>query len=644
MRKALTLLFSTSSFLLLVYGILYHNPVFTGRVIYDYILWASTLLSLLAVYRDVREYWDKPALSTSLWSIAGGVLVVLGRIMSLYYNSYAVFGYIGALVGEPYTIEGFTSSLLVLVGSVMVVMATAVHAFIGEAIVAAWRPTISELYTSLSKITHRIIGFLNKHPLSAIVLTAIFAFTYRFIPELEWWPWLIGWDTPEYAAHLLDFAERLNPFTSYYWMGVLRNTPPLLNMLLVLFTKFTDAWLIFKIYPSIAYAALASLSSAVAMKVYGKTWRTGLLAGLLTSIYILNLRISWDYHRQLLGSITMLATILALEKSIPKTPKQAFIALLLLATCGLSHEVTGLAGFTLSLTLTYTSLRARYLTGAAAGLAGVIVNTLLEVWYWKAPYTVVGTYILPVGLVPAIDAAPQTLSYLIAGYGFTIPLVLVAMSRHRKTYVSATFIVLLLAGVSPLIAPYSSVAVWYRFLIGVAPLVSTLAAVGAVEAIRDRRLVAVYLLITALPGLGFTYGYNLMGFYVSSLREFPSSLTPWPASTICLETYEFFRNSSVGDAVIIAWCELARYVHLAIRNPDSSRLIWIWRPLSNTSIYAIINNIKAEKVVIVWPNINLNSTSLTCISSIKPVNEKTQWIYIATVAENRTESRSLSGR
>jgi hypothetical protein len=603
MRKALTLLFSTSSSLLLVYGILYHNPVFTGKVIYDYILWASTLLSLLAVYRDVREYWDKPVLSTSLWSIAGGVLVVLGRIMSLYYNSYAVFGYIGALVGEPYTIEGFTSSLLVLVGSVMVVMATAVHAFIGEAIVAAWKPTISELYTSLSKITHRIIGFLNKHPLSAIVLTAIFAFTYRFIPELEWWPWLIGWDTPEYAAHLLDFAERLKPFTSYYWMGVLRNTPPLLNMLLVLFTKFTDAWLIFKIYPSIAYAALASLSSAVAMKVYGKTWRTGLLAGLLTSIYILNLRISWDYHRQLLGSITMLATILALEKSIPKTPKQAFTALLLLATCGLSHEVTGLAGFTLSLTLTYTSLRARCLTGATAGLAGVIINTLLEVWYWKAPYTVVNV-----------------------------------------VYVSATFIVLLLAGVSPLIAPYSSVAAWYRFLVGAAPLASTLAAVGAVEAIRDRRLVAVYLLITALPGLGFTYGYNLMGFYVSSLHEFPSSLTPWPASTICLETYKFFRNSSVGDAVIIAWCELARYVHLAIRNPDSSRLIWIWRPLSNTSICAIINNIKAEKIVIVWPNINLNSAFLTCISSIKPVNEKTPWIYIATVTENRTESMSLSSR
>ncbi|MEM4848102.1 MAG: hypothetical protein QXM55_00505 [Ignisphaera sp.] len=79
------------------------------------------------------------------------------------------------------------------------------------------------------------------------------------------------------------------------------------------FTFLVDPWVVFKFYPSLAFGILASLSAIIVVKVYNKSWKIGLLAAIATTVFILNLRISWDYQRQLLGSIFMLASIIALE-------------------------------------------------------------------------------------------------------------------------------------------------------------------------------------------------------------------------------------------------------------------------------------------------------------------------------------------
>jgi len=351
--------FSSLSLALSLYGIFYHNPILTGRVTYDYLVWASTVISLIIVYRELKGLRGKPFYSSILILLAGATMVVLGRVASIYYNYTYMIGYFGALVGDDYTIEGYAYSLLVATGSLFITLTILVHLLTGDVLAVKSDPSLEDVYRNLLLLARGAGGFLDKHPLITAFIVSVFAFIFRFMPELKWWPWLIGWDTPEYVAHLLDFKERLNPFTSYYWMGGWRNTPPLLPMLLAPFTYLVDAWYVFKIYPSIAFSILAGLSTLLAVKVYGKGWRTGLLAGFLTTTFILNLRISWDYQRQLLGSVFMLATIIVLERwGFPKDWKQSLATILLLAGCGLSMEVTGFTGLAFSLVLAYRAWRA----------------------------------------------------------------------------------------------------------------------------------------------------------------------------------------------------------------------------------------------------------------------------------------------
>ncbi|MEL9989885.1 MAG: hypothetical protein QXP98_04020 [Thermoproteus sp.] len=82
---------------------------------------------------------------------------------------------------------------------------------------------------------------------------------------------------------------------------------------------------------------------------------------------------------------------------------------------------------------------------------------------------------------------------------------------------------LLLAAMSPLIAPYASVVTWYRFLIGAAPLLAPPTVVEFVEATRSWKAVALYLVILALPGIMFTYAYNWQDKYTPALTEFPNA-------------------------------------------------------------------------------------------------------------------------
>ena len=636
---ALNVAMALSSPTLIAYGALLYNPIATGKVTYDYFAWASTLLALLAAYRELRRLRDRPLYSSAMLLVSGGVFVIEGRLLSLYCNGTFMLGYFGGLVGSYYTVEGYAASTLILFGSLMIALATLVHVVKGDVLAIKERPRLGDAYAGLALIAHRMAKALEKRPALVALIAGAFAFTYRFVPELRWWPWLIGWDTPEYVAHLMDFAERPNPFASYYWMGGLRNTPPLLVTLLYPFTFVVDAWTIFKVYPSVAYALLAALSALIAVAVYGKSWRVGLLAGLLTTLFVLNLRISWDYQRQLLGSVVMLATLLALEKwREPRGLKQAVATALLLIACGLSMEVTGLVGLALSLALIYAGLRSRNALGVASGLVGLAANASLEIWYWRRPYSVVEVVgVLPPGLVVSHEAS-QVVSYLVAGYGIVLPLALVAMAKHKRPYVTAAMAALLLAGVSPLITPYSSVTTWYRFLIGVAPLASTLSAIGLVEASRNRWVVLLYVLVASLPGLALAYGYNWSQDYSRALREFPSTLTPSPIGGRFLKTLEFFKENTdlAKEAVVIAEPNHAKYVHLAVRNHDPSKLVWTRSPsVTDEAVYRLMKSAGVEKAVLVAVNVVNASQASTgereYALDVRPVSDELPWICVAQV-------------
>lgn len=627
---------STAASFIALYAYMYYNPLITSNSTYDYFIWFSTLLSLYALYIDVKRYYNKPFLSTMLFELVGGLLIVSGRVLSLCYNSFSYFGYIGALVGELYNYRGFYASLLIMPGSFYVAAASTVNAlFNSPVIVLQGSPSIKDVYSAMLSHIGRLSSWLCIHDVKGLTilgcLAFLSAFTFRFLPELYWWPFLIGWDTPEYAAHLADFAEKWNPFTSYYWMGSMRNTPPLLNILLAPFTQLLRPYLVYKYYPSFAYGVLSALASIIVVMVYRKSWGVGLLAGLSTAVFILNLRISWDYQRQLLGSIIMLTAVLYLEtRGVIDGWRSASITLLLLILCGLSHEVTGLAGFTLSLALFLQGVKKGNKYAWTPGLIGLITNFSLEAWYWGKPYSYAPSIgYLPIGLTESYDAR-QVVDYLIAGYGLVLPLMLPVLVKYKRLYLNASVIALLLAGISPLIAPYSSVVTWYRFLIGIAPLASALSVVGLVDVTRDWRIVAAYYVVFSIPGLAFTYGYNLT-MDTRILREFPWRLDPSPANLKYLDTYEFFENNRhlYDEAVIIAHSDIARYVHLAIRNPEQTKLIWV-NTVSNETICRVIKDLGVKKAVIVlppWSNVTSVEKAL-CVNSVKTLDDEFPWILL----------------
>ncbi|MEM1520190.1 MAG: hypothetical protein QXK42_01475 [Candidatus Korarchaeum sp.] len=162
----------------------------------------------------------------------------------------------------------------------------------------------------------------------------LIAFSARFLPELLSWPWLIGWDTPEYVANLRDFVARPNPIDRTIWYGGYRPLPPLLNVILYPLTFIIDPWYIYKLFPPILYGCEASAFYYLteALKI---DRRKRYVATLLFTFYPVSLRVSWDLHRNSLG---ILFLILLLAELI-KGGESWRVAISSLGAI-LSHEIT----------------------------------------------------------------------------------------------------------------------------------------------------------------------------------------------------------------------------------------------------------------------------------------------------------------
>lgn len=266
-------------------------------ILYDYSVWASWLLVLLAAYLDLRLFWRSQGYgcaSTGLLSLTGASMASIGRVASLLMNlSRDIPGFIGPLLGTTYSLESYIlSGSLMVSGSSLAFSASLIHTVVGRPIVFCKAPSFEELFGGFKGSLSRLWKAFWSHPWLYAAASFLFGFLYRLIPELIWWPWLIGWDTVEYAAHLMDFSERLNPFASYHWMGSLRNTPPLLNIFLLPPACLIGAWYSFKLYSPLAYGTMALASALLARRCFGSGSLGAFFASMVTTLYILNLRIA----------------------------------------------------------------------------------------------------------------------------------------------------------------------------------------------------------------------------------------------------------------------------------------------------------------------------------------------------------------
>jgi len=398
-------------------------------------------------------------------------------------------------------------------------------------------------------------------------------------------------------------------------MGSLRNCPPLLNILLLPLSLALGAWNAFKIYPAVAYGLLALSSALVAKRVFGLNGHGPLMVSVVTTLFIINLRISWDYQRQLLGSVFMLLSIVALNHSGEPSGKRIIVSALLLICCALSHEVTAFFSAALSALLLLRSLKPKDIKGVMAGSMVLAVSISLEAWYWGKPYTPnVYFGVAPIGVVSySASTMSEVISRLIAGFGLLLPFALLALSDRSSNpaFLKAGLASLTAAGLSPLFMPHTSVATWYRFLTGAAPLISTLAGSGMVRGIKDLRLKLIFILLLLMLAMPYAYGVSGTSRFTSALREFPSGLVPSPMNAAALRDLislsEWFKEQGLRST-IIAEPGAAKWIHLAVRNPEPSELVWLWSdPISSTSVKSVLERLGVGKAYVVCGS-NLEET------------------------------------
>ena len=544
-------------------------PYFFVRL--DYAIWASVLLVSVAALQDLRELSPWPATSTLLLEVLGLTVAWAGRLYSVVYTflySSRRF-YVGGFTWEPGVAAAtYAASFL---GSSVVVACLAIHGVLG-------RPVVLASSASLGDVCRRLRGALES--LGRYPEAAGFAvgFLVRLLPEVIWWPRLVGFDTVSYVAHLRDFTASPAVLGSYYWMGYYRNVPPLLDWLLYPVALVVDPLYVFKLYPPIVYGVLAALVARYSRRVLNQGGWAAILAAVASSLSLATLRLSWDLHKQLLSQVLVVSALTLIDDP-EGCPRRLLLATVPLALAGLASEfgaavAIAVSAYTIALRIARLGGRARVALVATYVAVATHSYTLIS-WYLGTPVAaspVLG-YVPPV-VLESHEARPEVYPYLLACLGPLLPLYLAGAERlwGRAGVSVATVSTLVLISLAPLVAPWTDVSMgeWDRAVKSAVQIYVAIA-LTQLGTIKSRALKTSLLLFALLPGLFAvgTEGLNeLNSTLVASLRRMPTGLVPAAASP---ELYDLALRvgeevSKVGRPLVVdPWVE--RFVHLYLRNP-----------------------------------------------------------------------------
>src|SRR5256712_4848334 len=250
----------------------------------------------------------------------------------------------------------------------------------------------------------------------------------RSIPEILVGPYPIGWDTIAfYVPTTLDWAAGKTG-----WVTVL-GTAPLMYMLSIpayLLTRVNPVW-IFKIMGPILYGSM--IWALFRFIRTGLKWpeKQALGGALLTSLYFVTLRISWDLYRNMLG-LTFILLSLPLIDDMKGPRKQVLLSVLIVLAVA-ADQLTG--------------VMALVLVGARAlmGLTGYQRKEIAGKVKVASPGTVLfiattyaGLIVPGIGLVsqqtpiPTFTSASLSLGFLGYAYLALIPLALLGLRGVRN--------------------------------------------------------------------------------------------------------------------------------------------------------------------------------------------------------------------
>lgn len=136
------------------------------------------------------------------------------------------------------------------------------------------------------------VGFERAATLLSFIIPALI----RWIPEVQF-PYPIGFDTPFYISWGRHYASNLTVF-------------PLIQPLLgVLYALGLDMVVVMKCLPTLLYGFLGYSTYRFSHFYLGWPLKKSLLAVLLVALSFVSLRVSWDMHKQLMGTAFLLLAL-----------------------------------------------------------------------------------------------------------------------------------------------------------------------------------------------------------------------------------------------------------------------------------------------------------------------------------------------
>ena len=260
-----------------------------------------------------------------------------------------------------------------------------------------------------------------RFPLAAFLIPLF----VRSIPEILVGPYPIGWDTIAfYVPNTLDWATGKTGFTE------ILGTAPLMYMISVpvyYLSRVNPVW-IFKIMGPILYGSM--IWALFRFLKIGLKWpdKQALGGALLTSLYFVTLRISWDLYRNMLG-LTFILLSLPLIEDMKGPRKQALLSVLIVLAVAVD-QLTGVIALVLVGARALTALTRNQRAEFAGKVKVALPGTFL---FLATAYA--GLIVPGIGLVsqqapvPTLSSASLSLGFLGYAYLALVPLILVGLRK-----------------------------------------------------------------------------------------------------------------------------------------------------------------------------------------------------------------------
>jgi len=327
----------------------------------------------------------------------------------------------------------------------------------------------------------RVLRLFSAIPRHKLALGAfLIPLMIRSIPEILAGPYPVGWDTIAfYVPNTLDWAAgRTSP------MQMLGAAPLMYMISVPVYTiSHINPIMIFKVMGPILYGSM--VFALFRFLQLGLKWngRMALGGALLTSLYFVTLRISWDLYRNMLGLTFILLALPLLENS--KSPKTLALLSTLIALAVASDQLTGVVALSLVAARVLTNL----LKGQMGGFARLAVTALPGAALFLS-IVYVDLFVSGVSLLqgqsslPSLDGIGNSLGFLGYAYLPLAPLILLGIGRIRslelRSWLALCFGLVIVA----LLPFYGLVVTSYRWSLLVDLPVCVLASAGLARIVK----------------------------------------------------------------------------------------------------------------------------------------------------------------